>query len=55
MDVVIRKVGDGAIILCFCKTCKGTSPLVLSDLNVVPRNVCINAKRKIQEYTQESK
>lgn len=55
MDVVVRKVGDGAIILCFCKTCKGTNPLVLSNFNDVPKNVCANIKRKIKEELQGTK
>lgn len=47
-EVIIKNVGRGMIILCFCPRCKGTSPLVVADKeNIDMKRLCPTARKKM--------
>lgn len=50
-NIIIKKLGNDYIILCFCTKCKGTNPIVISNGNWKreKNRLCKRAKEKIQE------
>lgn len=51
-DLIVRKVGEGAIILCYCTECKGIRPVIIThgDWLAEKKRMCKNTVHRIIEY-----
>lgn len=55
VDLLVRKVGEGCIILCFCERCLGTNPILIAhgDWLCEKKRMCPKTVGKIMTYVQK--